>query len=87
MERVIELNNTARDSINIERAKEALIYLNEAEKILEYAASCGKTIEKYIIISVLHNIACCYQETWELEKCSQYLEALIFNFNSFPKGS
>ena len=25
MERVIELNNTARDSINIERAKEALI--------------------------------------------------------------
>jgi hypothetical protein len=87
LERVIELNNTARDSINIERAKEALIYLNEAEKILEYAASCGKTIEKYIIISVLHNIACCYQKTWELDKCSQYLEALIFNFNSFPKGS
>ena len=32
---------------------------------------------------MLHNEACCYQKIWELEKCSQYLEALIFNFNSF----
>jgi hypothetical protein len=34
---------------------------------------------------VLHNIACCYQKIWELDKCSQYLEALVFNFNSFMK--
>jgi hypothetical protein len=82
----VELSSNAKDSINIERAKEALVYLTEAEKILEYAASCGKTIDKYIIISVLHNEACCYQKIWELEKCSQYLEALIFNFNSFMKS-
>jgi hypothetical protein len=82
---VIELSSNAKESINIDRAKEALVYLNEAEKILEYAASCGKTIDKYIIISVLHNIACCYQKVWELDKCSQYLEALVFNFNSFMK--
>lgn len=85
LERVVELSSNAKESINIERAKEALVYLNEAEKILEYAASCGKTIDKYIIISVLHNIACCHQKIWELDKCSQYLEALIFNFNSFMK--
>lgn len=64
IERVVELNNNAKDSINIERAKEGLVYLNEAEKILEYAASCGKTIDKYIIISILHNIACCHQKVW-----------------------
>jgi hypothetical protein len=30
----------------------------------------------------LHNLACCYQILWDLEKCSNYIEALIFNFNS-----
>ena len=34
MSRVIELSTNAKDSINIERAKEALVYLTEAEKIL-----------------------------------------------------
>lgn len=32
---------------------------------------------------VLHNEACCYQKLWELEKCSNYLEALIFNLNYY----
>ena len=36
---------------------------------------------------MLHNIACCHQKIWELDKCSQYLEALIFNFNSFMKAA
>ena len=34
IERVVELTSNARDSISIERAKEALVYLGEAEKIL-----------------------------------------------------
>jgi len=34
LSRVIELSTNAKDSINIERAKEALVYLTEAEKIL-----------------------------------------------------
>lgn len=82
---MIELTNNSKESIQVGRIKEALVYLNEGEKILEYAASCGKTIDRNIIICVLHNEACCYQKSWELEKCSNYLEALIYNFNSYLK--
>ena len=38
-----------------------------------------------MIVCVLHNEACCYQKLWELEKCSNYLEALIFNVSSHLK--
>lgn len=38
--------------------------LNEAERILEYAASCGKIIDRKLIISVLNNQACFYQKIW-----------------------
>ena len=38
-----------------------------------------------MIVCVLHNEACCYQKLWELDKCSNYIEALIFNVSSFLK--
>lgn len=57
----------------------ALKYWEEAEKILEYAASCGKNIDRFLIIEVLHNQAYCYQKNWELERCSNYLKAIIYN--------
>lgn len=41
--------------INNEEYNEALIYLQEAEKLLEYAASCGKTIDRILITSTLQN--------------------------------
>ena len=53
--------------------------MGEAEKVLEYVANCGKNIDRNLIVCVLHNEACCYQKLWELEKCSDYLEALIYN--------
>lgn len=58
----------------------------EAEKILEYGANCGKNISRQMITVVLHNQACCYQKIWQLDKCSNYLEALIFNINSYLKA-
>ena len=82
-----KLNNEAKAKINSDSPKEALVYLTEAEKILEYAASCGKNIDRNMIVCVLHNEACCYQKLWELEKCSNYLEALIFNISSHLKTS
>ena len=54
----------------------------QAEKILEYGASCGKNIDRTLIMSVLHNEAYGYQRMWDLNKCSNYLEALIYNINA-----
>lgn len=51
----------------------------QGEKILEYAASCGKNIDRNLILSVIHNEAYGYQRMWELPKCSNYLEAVIYN--------
>lgn len=31
---------------------------------------------------ILHNEANCYQNLWQLDQCSNYIEALIFNLNS-----
>jgi hypothetical protein len=32
-----------------------LIYLAEAERLLEYGASCGKAIDRSLILCTLHN--------------------------------
>lgn len=36
-----------------------------------------------MIITTLHNEACVYQRIWELNKSSDYLEAIIYNISSF----
>ena len=69
--------------INNEDYSEALVYLQEAEKLLQYAASCGKTIDRILITSTLQNEACAYQRLWELEKSSNYMEAIIYNMNAY----
>jgi hypothetical protein len=56
--------------------------LAEGEKILEYAAGSGKTIERDLIICVLHNIASAYHKLWVLDKCLSYVEGLIFNLEN-----
>lgn len=67
------------DGINSYRYDEALMYLHEAEKILEYAASCGKTIDRFLITTTLQNEACAYQRLWKIEKAADYMEALVQN--------
>ena len=78
---VRKFNDEAKNKIDFELPQDALTYLAEAERILEYAASCGKNIDRNLIICILHNEACCYQKIWDLEKCSNYIEALIYNFH------
>lgn len=67
------INNQAKRKIDVGAYKEALILLSEGEKILEYAAGSGKTIERELIICVLHNIASAYHKLWMLEKCLSYV--------------
>lgn len=76
------INNQAKKKIDVGAYKEALILLSEGEKILEYAAGSGKTIERELIICVLHNIASAYHKLWMLEKCVSYVEGLIFNLEN-----
>ena len=61
--------------------------LNEAERILEYAASCGKNIDRKLIICVLNNQACFYQKMWLLEKACTYIEATILNMEQWGQES
>ena len=58
------------------------MYLGEAERVLEFGASCGKTIDRNIIITTLHNEACCYYREAELATAAKYIEAVIFNLKS-----
>jgi hypothetical protein len=67
--------------ITNESYEEAIVYVAEAERNLEYAASCGMSIDRTLIITTLKNLACVYQRLWELSPCYDYIEALIFNLS------
>jgi hypothetical protein len=45
---------------------EALILLEQGEKLLEFAAQCGKKLDRNLIIVLLYNTACCHQSLWDL---------------------
>lgn len=65
---------------------EALVYLAEAERVLEYAASCGRTIDRALIVTTLHNQAAVYQRIWELVRSADYIEAIIYNVSALVEG-
>ena len=67
--------------------KEIGALLLEAENILEYAASCGKTIDRNLILCVLCNQAALYQKIWNLKNCCIYLEAVILNMEQWGQES
>lgn len=77
-----EFNLRAKDLITQDFIEEALIYLAEAERLLEYGASCGKLIDRNLIITTLHNEACCYYKASDLPTASKYIEAVIFNLKT-----
>ena len=57
----------------------------EAENILEFAASCGKVIDRNLITVTLYNIASIYQTLWKLDKCCKYIDGVIFNLEKSVK--
>ena len=64
---------------------EALILLEQGERLLE-------VINKLFILSLLHNVivllyntACCHQSLWDLQKCSKYIEGVIYNIEASLK--
>lgn len=56
--------------------------MQQAERILEFVASCGRTIDRVFITTTLKNEACAYQRLWDLEKASDYMEAILYNMKT-----
>ncbi|EGR31517.1 hypothetical protein IMG5_107360 [Ichthyophthirius multifiliis] len=59
--------------------QEAIQQLKQAENIAELAANSGKALDRNLLIILLYNIACAYQGLWELDKCYQYIDGVIYN--------
>lgn len=62
-----------------------MIYFSEAERNLEYAANCGKTIDRVLITTTLRNQSCIYQRLWELPACLDYIEAVLLNLACYDE--
>ncbi|CAD8169311.1 unnamed protein product [Paramecium octaurelia] len=79
MQQINLLNEQATVKIKQQKYKEALKLLQQSEQMLEFAASCGRVIDRNLIIIILYNQACVYQCQWVLDKCSKYLDGVIYN--------
>ena len=79
----IRTAKTLIDKNKKQQLKFGLVHLKEAQRVLEYAANSGKAIQRGTIIAVLHNQAAIYQKLWELQHCSSYLQAIIYNYDNF----
>ncbi|CAK94204.1 unnamed protein product (macronuclear) [Paramecium tetraurelia] len=79
MQQINLLNEQATAKIKQQKHKEALKLLQQSEQMLEFAASCGRVIDRNLIIIILYNQACAYQCQWILDKCSKYLDGVIYN--------
>lgn len=75
------------DKIISQQYREALQLFEECEKILEYSANCGRSIDRELILSILHNEAVVYQSLGETAKALSYVEAVIYNINESLEGS
>jgi hypothetical protein len=51
----------------------ALVYLELAERVLEYCANCGKAIDRFLIISTLRNEAAAYLRLRQFRKTYDYM--------------
>lgn len=72
------LNEAVFEIINL-RFSQGLKVLKHCESKLEVLINQGVAIDKDIILPILNNIALCYQSMGDLEGCSAYLEACIYN--------
>ncbi|CAK85603.1 unnamed protein product (macronuclear) [Paramecium tetraurelia] len=85
MKQINQLNEQGVFKIKLQKYQEALLLLQQSEKMLEYAANCGKQIDRDLIIVILYNQASIYHCQWILSKCSFYLTGVIYNLNESVK--
>ncbi|CAD8183154.1 unnamed protein product [Paramecium octaurelia] len=85
MNQINQLNEQGVFKIKIQKYQEALLLLQQSEKMLEYAANCGKQIDRDLIIVILYNQASIYHCQWILSKSSFYLTGVIYNLSESLK--
>ncbi|CAK83039.1 unnamed protein product (macronuclear) [Paramecium tetraurelia] len=85
MRQINQLNHQGVLKIKLQKYQEAMKLLQQSEQMLEYATSCGKQIDKNLIIVILYNQACSYQCQWILDKSSKYLTGVIYNLDESMK--
>lgn len=70
--------------------KSAIVFLKKSEELLEAMMTQGGSIKHDEVLLTLHNLAFCYQKLGDLPKSAAYLEACVYNantFNAFGKGN
>ena len=78
-----ELNNKSSELIYEEKVSESLGILKKLESFLESNAINPKfNLEKKILLIILHNLACCFQKLKDNDNCINYLEAVIYHFDT-----
>ena len=82
-ERIALLNEEGIEKMLDHKLDEGMIYFSEAERDLEYVASCGNNIDRVLITTTLKNKASVHQKLWELAPSSDYMEALLFHLQSY----
>jgi hypothetical protein len=55
--------------------------------VLEYCANCGKTIDRFLIVSTLRNEAVAYLRLHQLNKAYDYMEAVLWNMGTYLNPS
>lgn len=69
-----ELNDSALNYIARESYDKALVLLQKAQAIIEQLNLEKSRADKFLMLTILHNMAMCYQKIGALEECALYLE-------------
>ena len=83
MNKIKAFNTRSVDLIFEEKIEEALEILKKLEVFFEANAIEPKlNLDKKILIIILHNLACCHQKLKDFDSCINYLESVIYHFDS-----
>ena len=83
LDKLKELNNKSSELIYEEKIDNSFRILKKLEMFLESNAINPKfDIEKKMLLIILNNLACCFQKLKDFNNCINYLEAVIYHYDT-----
>ena len=83
LNKIKELNNKCSELIYEEKIDESFRILKKLEIFFESnAINPNFNLEKKILLIILHNLACCYQKIKDYDNCINYLDAVIYHYDT-----
>ena len=76
------MNDSALNYIARESFDKALVLLQKAQQVMESVDLEVCRADKFLSLTILHNMAMCYQKLGALDECALYLEGCIMNVES-----